>query len=566
MLNPSKKIKLLTGIAALALLAGCGSSNNSGIFTGSSGVPNVVPIVAQQPPVANDDVYNVLGNATLNFTQSRSVLNNDETNGAVITSFDTTTSSGATIALAADGTFTYTPAAGFEGADTFTYTLSNALGDSTATATINVAGLALFVDVSQASNGNGTENSPFNDLTSALNAASSGDTIFVLGAPGTVFNGQINLPQGVDLVGETQGLQLFLQAIDNGVSRPIITGPVVCGGDNTVAGFSIEGSAGNGLSGTNVTDLRVTNNVFVGSTDEHIRLDDVSGTVEVLNNSFLDQAVDDENFITLLNDGTNAAYNLSGNLFGTDTSDPEDAVFVDLSGASVVSVEFDENATESVDVARDLDYVFRAFLSDQAQLDLRADQNDLKRLDDSAFYIETFSPGASLTGEFTQNRMTSCDDAGVEVFANTGTANLTITGNIFDDCDDAGILLFTTGVNASITAVVSGCLIFEGDEAVEVSASAPGSSIAIALRNNLINGDPLRFTSGDATSEVCVDMTGNRLEDLNLTFNDTAGTINVERLDNTVTGGPLDSANSFDNVNQTNNGANPVDAGFCGIP
>ena len=51
-----------------------------------------------------------------------------------------TTTNGGTVVLAADGTFTYDPAAGFTGPDTFFYRLTNAAGSDVGQVTITVSG------------------------------------------------------------------------------------------------------------------------------------------------------------------------------------------------------------------------------------------------------------------------------------------------------------------------------------------------------------------------------------------------------------------------------------------
>jgi len=59
------------------------------------------------------------------------VLQNDTLNGASISAYDATTSDGGSVTLNADGSFSYSPPQSFEG-DSFTYTLTNGSGNSTA--------------------------------------------------------------------------------------------------------------------------------------------------------------------------------------------------------------------------------------------------------------------------------------------------------------------------------------------------------------------------------------------------------------------------------------------------
>lgn len=44
------------------------------------------------------------------------------------------------------GAFTYNPPPGFEGTDTFSYTISNVNGSNTATVSISVSGMVWFIN------------------------------------------------------------------------------------------------------------------------------------------------------------------------------------------------------------------------------------------------------------------------------------------------------------------------------------------------------------------------------------------------------------------------------------
>ena len=122
---------LALAVATTALLYGCGDSRDSFVFTNSN---------ISAAPVAANDSFPSLGNATLNQSAANGVLANDASNGASISAFDTTGSQGGTLTLNPDGSFVYTPALNFVGTETFNYTLSNILGDSTATLTLTSTG------------------------------------------------------------------------------------------------------------------------------------------------------------------------------------------------------------------------------------------------------------------------------------------------------------------------------------------------------------------------------------------------------------------------------------------
>ncbi len=98
----------------------------------------VFTMAANESPVAADDSYDTDEDTALT---TGNVLNNDELGDepSSIVAFDATSAQGGSVSYNNDGTFDYTPAADFNGSDTFTYTLEDADGEqSTATVTVNV--------------------------------------------------------------------------------------------------------------------------------------------------------------------------------------------------------------------------------------------------------------------------------------------------------------------------------------------------------------------------------------------------------------------------------------------
>jgi outer membrane protein OmpA-like peptidoglycan-associated protein len=92
-----------------------------------------------RPPVAVNDVFTVTGNSTSN---ALDVLANDsDPDGDPLTIVSVSVPAHGTAAIAA-GRISYTPAAGYTGADTFTYTIADPKGlTSSATVTITVTGI-----------------------------------------------------------------------------------------------------------------------------------------------------------------------------------------------------------------------------------------------------------------------------------------------------------------------------------------------------------------------------------------------------------------------------------------
>src|SRR5215472_6138262 len=111
---------------------------SDGILT--SNVATVTIRVTDTPPVAVNDSYTGLANQPLTVTAGGGVLANDAAGGGgTLSAFLVSGPSHGTLLLNADGSFTYTPAAGFTGTDSFTYKASDGINTSNvATVTIRV--------------------------------------------------------------------------------------------------------------------------------------------------------------------------------------------------------------------------------------------------------------------------------------------------------------------------------------------------------------------------------------------------------------------------------------------
>ena len=138
--------------------------------------------------VAVNDTYpqTVIGNVAINSANiPYSVVSNDFLGinpTATISAFDAVSANGGNVSMtttgAGMGQFTYNPPAGFEGTDTFTYTLSDqgsnpsAALNRTATVSLTVSGMVWFIN-NAAGAGDGRLSSPFNTLA-AFQAVNDG--------------------------------------------------------------------------------------------------------------------------------------------------------------------------------------------------------------------------------------------------------------------------------------------------------------------------------------------------------------------------------------------------------
>ena len=121
----------------------CGT--DSFTYTATDGnatsAPATVTITVYSVPVTNNDVaYTVIDGNTLTVNAANGVLANDtNADGGTLSAVLGTTTANGSLTLEADGSFVYTPNAGFYGTDSFTYTATDGNATSApATVTITV--------------------------------------------------------------------------------------------------------------------------------------------------------------------------------------------------------------------------------------------------------------------------------------------------------------------------------------------------------------------------------------------------------------------------------------------
>ncbi len=228
-----------------------------------------VPGSLTATPVAVDDSYSALGNVRIS-VPAPGVLGNDFAGvpAATITGAPASSTQGGDVAVNADGSFTYNPPAGFEGVDTFNYTLTNASGSNSATVTITVSGMIWFIN-NAAGPGDGRLTTPFNSLASfqavnngAGNNPAANDNIFVYESA-TNYVGSVTLLNGQRFIGQdaTQSLSAITGLTPPTFSDPL---PVTNSANATIvnitsAGTAITVASGNALigftGGDAVTDI-----------------------------------------------------------------------------------------------------------------------------------------------------------------------------------------------------------------------------------------------------------------------------------------------------------------------
>jgi uncharacterized repeat protein (TIGR01451 family) len=234
-------------------------------------------------PIARHDFYPVLGNVGLTVPAGSGLIaglspasaDNDPDGGTVMANpvGSAATATSGTISIAADGSFTYDPPAGYEGSDSFVYGIIDDEGQTDqAIVFFTISDMVWFVDSSSGS-GNGSFSSPFNSIAdfNAIQGASipnakPGDAVFVYQGSGTYVNGtflqnsQALLGQGVDLLTELASLLISVPAFSNLASsppsgtafRPTLTNAagdgITLAQNNLIRGLDIGNTSGVGIS------------------------------------------------------------------------------------------------------------------------------------------------------------------------------------------------------------------------------------------------------------------------------------------------------------------------------
>jgi putative cell wall-binding protein len=184
--------------------------------------------------------------------------------GFTVVDVDTSGTSGA-VDWNADGTFSYEPAAGFNGDDSFVYTISDGEFSGSGTVTVTVADLVWYVDGT--ASGDGRSWSPFASLAGAEADSGPGDIVFVYEGSGDYTDG-IALQADQQLLGEEAGLSVAGHVLVAPGARPSVnpgSGDAIgLASGVEVQGLDVTGAAGQGLVASNtggtvtVTDVDVS--------------------------------------------------------------------------------------------------------------------------------------------------------------------------------------------------------------------------------------------------------------------------------------------------------------------
>ena len=534
--------KLLSLFLLVGLIASCGSSSNN----------SIAGIVT--PSTAVDDSFQALGNAILRVTEAEGVRANDLHSGASVVSFDSVGSSGGSVAMNPDGSFEYTPPAGFRGTDTFSYTLGNGAGGSSATVTVAIDSLGYFVDNTAGPNGDGSLASPFNSLSRAMAVPPvAGDLVFVFRGDGTNngLSGAVNLPEGVSLVGEGLGLafpdiaseQSSVQAreiLPRG-QFPQLTGPINLSRDNLVGGLSFDQLNRNFISGSSFSNASLVGNQFTIPTfgGPSILLTDYSGELVIVGNEFKGGNV-------IINQSDSGSLTIRDNVFPS-------------SGANGLELNM-KGGSNTLSVVGNQAQSWVKLLVLTTSNDAFVEGTVSNNTSTNAVVGMEFSGGSSRAAnlDFSNNSISAsiyCLDISGALSAQIDNNSLTVT-----EGGNSAIFIQEPSLNARFQ--VTGNTISDplNNQPISILVGTGGVGYySVQLRDNVVTGSTSAGFTAQGFAGQCIDMVGNTFP--LVSFDNRS--CDVERF-NSASGGPLGSINTIGSI-QDQIGVTARPAGFCGF-
>jgi len=488
-------------------------------------------------PVPLNDTYpqTVIGNVQINSANiPYSVVTNDyqgQNGGAVTIGTSGTTANGGQIVMNNTpgpnfGQFTYNPPAGFEGNDTFTYTLTNSVGSTTAaTVTIPVAGMVWFINNNSAvcttvAAGCGRITNPFSDLGS-FNTLNNGvgnnpainDNIFI-SESATAYNNAVTLLNGQRLIGQdsTSTLASLTGLTPPSGSTPF---PAMNSGNGTIT--KITTGAGNGITLNSASGSNLVNGLTVGNTAGVGISGTNFGTVTIADVSIDEPAATRTGQALSLTTGAVTA------TFGTveSSSGTNNVNLVSVTGNVNLGTGALSGATSN------------AFaVSGAGNTATISYAGTITNTTASAVSIANKTGGTvTLSGLITGSGTGA--NGGISLLTNTGTT-MNFTG---------GINLNMTGAAPGFTATGGGTINVTDPNAVGTAPDntiATATGVALNVANTTIGASDLNFrsiSSGGATNGIVLNNTGTAAGNGGLTVTGNGGTCTVAAP--TCTGGTL---------------------------
>lgn len=497
------------------------------------------------PPSTTADSYAVTGNVGIDVA-APGLFANDALNGAVLDSFDAVSLAGGDVAVSPEGSFTYIPPAGFNGTDSFSYTIANIGGAATGMVELTVGDMVWFVDNSAPDDGDGRLGTPFNSLESLSSNAAPGDAIFLFAGSGdytggiTLLDNQALVGQGADLASSAGFALAPDSALPDLAGNPVLSNDagdgVTLGNENSLHGFDIGDTAGTGIAGADFGTLTIGTLSVTGG-----------GTVAVLEDGILDadltSASSDGGEFGISLDDVSGTFSVSG---GTISGAAHTAVHIenvqtpDLLTVTLSGMTLRDSGDNGLSVV----------LEGNSQAEVTIDGGTLT--DNHTDGVQAHVDGTASLDLSVLNSTVTGSHVAIDIGTETqATVVYAIEDNVRLESDGASVINVFTGESATTTGVVSGnadiseapggngiWIVQEGDGSAVVSIAdnaisgiETGNGIALHTRhgsgsldatvtNNTITPDPaglsghgIAVQSGNAvdgeTSRVCINYQGN---------------------------------------------------------
>ncbi|MBD2594438.1 right-handed parallel beta-helix repeat-containing protein [Nostoc spongiaeforme FACHB-130] len=304
-----------------------------------------------------------------------------------------------------------------------------------------------FFHVINGGNGNGTFESPFGAIASAVGVAQANNIVYVRSNSTATFAG-FTIPNGVQVLSSapiqrvnTQEFGLLTLPFSGSGIHPIITGSVTEGnglvtlGSNTVlSGFNIQVSGEEnaiGVYGANINNTSIRDNIITNPFGRGIRLEFTTGNLEILTN-------------TIANSGNDAIY------------------LVDVGGTIIIN---SNNITNAGDDGISLDFV---------EGNTTISNNTINNTGNEGIDLEYVNGAIAIIN----NTVSDTEDQGIDL--TDINATMTISNNIISNSGDEGIYLEYVHGNTTISNNIINNSGYEGIDLEYVNG-------AIAIINNTVN-------------------------------------------------------------------------------
>ena len=513
-------------------------------------------------PVATGETASVDEDATLSVVAPGVLANDSDVDGDSLTAvLDSGPTSAASFTLNSDGSFDYTPAANFNGSDSFTYHANDGTADSgtvTVSITVNAINDApVAVDDPAATN----EDTPVTVDVLANDSDVDGDGLSVDSVTQPVNGSVVN--NGTDVTytpdADFNGTDSFTYTVTDGSLTDTATVTV------TVAAVNDAPVAADDPGASTSEDVAVTVDVLANDSDVDLDVLSVDSVTQPPNGS-------------VVNNGTDVTYTPDADWSGTDsfTYTVTDGVLTDTATVTVtvaavndapVAVD-DPAATTNEDTAATIDV-----LANDSDVDLGALSVDSVTQPVNGIVVNngtdvTYTPDADFNG--TDTFTYTITDGAL-----TDTATVTVTVAAANDAPVAVADGYAVNEDGSLSVGGAGVLSndgdVDGDPITAVLDSGPTSAASFTLNSdgsfdytpdtNFNGPDSFTYHANDGTADsgtVTVSITVNAINDAPVAVDDPAATnedvaitVDVLANDSDVESDPL----SVDSVTQPVNGS-----------